>query len=238
MKRIVLVLAAMLGVALVAGPAYAHVSVDPSEANQGGYATLAFKVPNEKDDASTVQVEVEIPTDEPIASVSVQPVPGWTATVTKTTLPSPVETEGGQVTEAVSKITWAGGEIQPGQFQQFPVSMGPLPKTDEVVFKTLQTYSDGEVVRWIEATPASGEEPEFPAAVLTLAKAAEGDDDHGAAAGDDATSEEATSEESSSSDSDDDSSSDTLGIVALVVGALGVILGGVALARTGRSKTT
>jgi uncharacterized protein YcnI len=234
MKKIVLVLAAMLGVVLAAGPAFAHVSVDPSEANQGGYATLTFKVPNEKDDASTVQVEVEIPTDHPIASVSVQPVPGWTATVAKTTLPTPVETEGGQVTEAVSKITWSGGEIQPGQFQQFPVSMGPLPETDEIVFKALQTYSDGDVVRWIEATPANGEEPEFPAPVLTLEEVEEGADHHAAAAGED---EEASAEASADSDSHDDSSSDTLGIVAIVVGALGVILGGVALART-RSRTT
>lgn len=231
MKKIVLLLAATLGVALVAGPASAHVTVNPSEASQGGYATLTFKVPNEKDDASTVQVDVEIPTDNPIASVSVQPVPGWTATVTKTALASPVETEGGQVTEAVSKITWTGGEIQPGQFQQFPVSMGPLPETDAVEFKALQTYSDGEVVRWIEATPASGDEPEFPVPVLTLEKADEGADHDATAADDEA-------EATASADSDDDSSSDTLGIVAIVVGALGVILGGVALARTGRSKTT
>jgi uncharacterized protein YcnI len=232
MKKIVLVLAAMLGVALAAGPAFAHVTVSPSEANQGGYATLTFKVPNEKDDASTVQLEVEIPTDKPIASVSVQPVPGWTATVTKSALPSPVETEGGQVTEAVSKITWTGGQIAPGQFQQFPVSMGPLPDADALVFKTLQTYSDGEIVRWIDATPAGGDEPEFPAPVLTLEKAEEGADHHAAAADDD------ESEGSAGSDDHDDSSSDTLGIVALAVGALGVILGGVALARSGRSKTT
>jgi uncharacterized protein YcnI len=234
MKKIALVLAAMLGVVLAAGPAFAHVTVDPSEANQGGYATLTFKVPNEKDDASTVQVEVEIPTDKPIASVSVQPVPGWTATVAKTPLSSPVETDDGQVTEAVSKITWSGGEIQPGQFQQFPVSMGPLPEADEIVFKTLQTYSDGDVVRWIEATPASGEEPDNPAPVVALEKVAEGADHHAATADTGTADDEA----SASSDDHDNSSSDTLAIVAIVVAALGVILGGVALARTGRSKTT
>ncbi len=231
MKKIVLVLATMLGVALAAGPAFAHVTVDPSQANQGGYATVTFKVPNEKDDASTVQVEVEIPTDQPIASVSVQPVPGWTATVTKTPLSAPVTTDDGQVSEAVSKITWAGGQIQPGQFQSFPVSMGPLPKRDEVVFKTLQTYSDGDVARWIELTPAGGAEPERPAPVLMLEKATAGADHHAAAA-------DTTSEASATSDSDGNSSSDTLAIVAIVVGALGVIIGGVAFARTGRSKTT
>jgi uncharacterized protein YcnI len=231
MKKIVLVLAAMLGLVLVAGPAYAHVEVSPSEANQGGDATFTFTVPNEKDDADTTQVEIDLPSANPIGSVSVQPVPGWTINVEKTTLTTPVKTDDGDVTEAVSKITWSGGTIKPGEFQQFPVSMGPLPKTDEIVFKALQTYSDGDVVRWIEATPASGEEPEHPAPVVTLEKAAEGADHHAAeAAGND--------EEAATSDSHDDSSSDTLAIVGIVVGSLGVILGGVALTRTRRAKTT
>jgi uncharacterized protein YcnI len=223
MKRIMLVLVAMLGVALAAGPASAHVTVDPAEASQGGFATVTFRVPNEKDTASTVQVEVEIPTDHPIASVSVQPVPGWTVTASKTTLSKPITGDDGPVTEAVSKIVWTGGTIEPGQFQQFPVSMGPLPKTASITFKTLQTYSDGDVARWIETTPAGGAEPDHPAPALTLAKAAAGSDHHAAA--------------SSTAESHDDDSSDTLGIVAVVVGALGVILGGVALARTRRPKT-
>ena len=227
MRRIVLVLAAMAGVVLVAGPAYAHVGVSPTEASQGGDATFTFTVPNEKDNADTVQVEIDLPTTDPIGSVRVQPVPGWNVNVEKTTLTKPVTTDDGQVTEAVSKITWSGGAIKPGEFQEFSASMGPLPKANELVFKALQTYSDGDVVRWIEVTPAGGQEPEHPAPVVTLTKAAAGADHHAAAA-----------DEAASTKSSDSSSSDTLAIVAIVVGALGVILGGVALARTGRAKTT
>ena len=106
--------------------------------------------------------------------------------------------------------------------------MGPLPETKEIVFKALQTYSDGDVVRWIEVTPAGGQEPEHPAPVVSLTKAAEGADHHAASAG----------TEAAASTSSDSSSSDTLAIVAIVVAALGVILGGVALARSGRTKTT
>lgn len=226
MKKLVLVLVALAAVVLAAGPAFAHVTVSPSEAVQGGYSTFTFKVPNEKDDASTVQLEVDLPTDHPLASVSIQPVPGWTAAVTKETLPDPIKTDDGEVTEAVTKITWSGGSIEPGQFQQFPVSMGPLPKAESITFKALQTYSDGDIVRWIDVTPASGEEPEHPAPVVMLEKAAEGADHHAAAAD--------TEEASSSSDSHDDSSSDTLAIVAIAVGAVGVILGGVAIARSAR----
>ncbi len=229
MRKFVLVLAAMAGLVLFAGPAYAHVAVDPSTANQGGDATFTFTVPNETDNANTIQVEIDLPAANPIGTVSVEPVPGWTVNVEKTTLAKPVTTDDGQVTEAVSKITWSGGTIKPGEFQQFPVSMGPLPDTKEIVFKALQTYSDGTVVRWIETASAGGAEPEHPAPVVTLEKVAEGSDHHAAAS---------DTETASGTKSSDDSSSDTLAIVAIVIGALGVILGGVALVRGGRAKTT
>ena len=42
-----------------------------------------------------------------------------------------------------------------------------------MIFKALQTYSDGEISRWIDEPVEGGEEPEHPAPVLKLAKAAD-----------------------------------------------------------------
>jgi hypothetical protein len=98
--------------------------------------------------------------------------------VDQTKLTTPVKTDDGEVTEAVSKLTWtaaAGAAIKPGQFQEFDVSAGPLPKVDKLVFKALQTYSDGDVVRWIEEPAANGKEPEHPAPTLKLTAAAAAD---------------------------------------------------------------
>ena len=67
----VVMAAVVLGVAT---PAFAHVTVQPSEAEQGGFAAVAFQVPNERDDANTVKVEVTFPADHPIPFVSTQPV--------------------------------------------------------------------------------------------------------------------------------------------------------------------
>ncbi|MET0920689.1 MAG: YcnI family protein [Acidimicrobiia bacterium] len=167
-------------IALGASTAGAHVSVTPSSAAQGGFQILSFSVPNEKDDANTVKLEVTLPTKSPIAFVSVKPMTGWTITTEKTMLAKPVKTDDGTITEAVSKITWTAtaGGLTPGQFDLFTVSAGPLPtNTKKLVFKALQTYSDGDVVSWIEPTVKGTPEPEHPAPTLTLTAAAK-DHDH------------------------------------------------------------
>ena len=170
MKRTLLVaLAAGAALVLPATSASAHVTVNPREATQGGYAKLAFRVPNERDSASTTKLEVNFPTDHPFASVSVRPQAGWTYTVEKIKLATPIKSDDDEITEAVSKITWTGGAIKPHEFNEFEVSVGPLPSdVDSITFKALQTYDNGEIVRWIE----EGADPDKPAPVLKLTKAA------------------------------------------------------------------
>src|SRR6185369_12861835 len=98
-------------------------------------------------------------------SVSVKPVSGWNADVQRRTLDQPITgAHGEQITDVVSLVTWTaapGAEIMAGQFQEFDISAGPLPAVDQVVFKALQTYSDGDVVRWIDE-PTPGVELEHP----------------------------------------------------------------------------
>ncbi|PSJ29496.1 hypothetical protein B7P34_06385 [Streptosporangium nondiastaticum] len=222
-------------VLLLAVPASAHVSVQPGTAEKGGYSTIAFKVPNEKDNASTVKLEVTLDPKHPLASVMPQPVPGWEVKVEKAKLDKPLQMHGKTIEEAVSKITWTGGKIEPGQFQQFPLSVGKLPDdADELVFKALQTYSDDDVVRWIDPSKPGGGEAEHPAPTLKLvakgAAAGKGDDDHH---DDDKTSgkkdadgkTESASAASDKGDGGSDTTARVLGVVGIVVGAAGVAFG-------------
>jgi uncharacterized protein YcnI len=224
---------AVSSVLLLSTTASAHVSVQPQgEAAKGGYATVNFKVPNERDNASTVKLEVNLPTEHPLASVMPQPVPGWKVEVTKSKPAKPLEVHGRQITEAVSKVTWTadGSKIGPGQFQQFPLSLGELPENaDQLVFKALQTYDNKEVVRWIEEPKEGGEEPESPAPVLKLSAATE--DHHGgakdASAQDDAKNAGQDGDKKSQAASGDssDSTARVLGIVGILVGAAGLAFG-------------
>ncbi|MFJ9609090.1 YcnI family protein [Kitasatospora sp. NPDC101176] len=222
---------ATAAVLATAAPAFAHVTVQPGTASQGGYTAIAFRVPDESDTAATTKLEVTLPADHPIASVATEPLPGWTATTEKTKLSTPIKTDDGdEITEAVSKVTWtaaAGTKIAPGQFQDFRISLGALPTdTDKVVFKALQTYDDGTVVRWIDESAAGQPEPQHPAPTLTLTKAAaDGDADHPAAA------PQAAPAAAASSSSSSDTTARALGVVGILVGVAGAAFGVLGLRR-------
>ncbi|MFF4181666.1 YcnI family protein [Streptomyces sp. NPDC001691] len=210
-------------VLLLSGTAFAHVTVQPEgAAAKGGYAVVDFKVPNERDNAKTVKVEVNFPADHPLASVMPQPVPGWNVEVTKSKLDKPLTVHGKQINEAVTKVTWSGGTIEPGQFQKFPLSVGSLPTdTDQLVFKALQTYDNNEVVRWIQEAPKGAPEPANPAPTLRLTAAAGGGDDDAAPAAAGA----ADKKPEAASSSDTDTTARVLGAVGIVAGVAGVAFG-------------
>jgi uncharacterized protein YcnI len=207
---------------LLGAPAWAHVSISPPSAVKGSDAVLSFNVPNESESASTTEVVIAFPTDHPIASAAVLPIAGWTDKIETVKVDKPIKTDEGEVTEAVSQITWTGGKIEPGQFQQFTVSVGLPDDADELEFKAKQTYSDGTIVRWIEPETPGGAEPEHPAPLLTLTAAG------------DATSPSTTAATTPTGNGgsskplatkDDVDSAKTLSVVAIIVGALGVVVG-------------
>ncbi|MDF3302059.1 YcnI family copper-binding membrane protein [Streptomyces tropicalis] len=219
---------AAAGVLTAAGAASAHVTVHPESLPKGATdGLLTFRVPDEEDGASTTKVEVHLPTDHPVLGVLVHPQDGWTAKVTTTRLSTPVKTDDGSITEAVSEITWTGGRIAPGQYQDFDVAFGQLPEDgSQLAFKTLQTYSDGKVVRWIEE-PTGDDEPENPAPVLKLT------------AGDGETSAASAAKPAAAapSTSTGDSTARGLGIAGLVVGVLGLAAAAFAVVRTRSARS-
>lgn len=225
---------AVVAVLLGGTAASAHIHVDGADATRGGYGMLTFRVPTESDTESTTAIRVTMPKDTPIASASVQPVPGWTATVTTATLDTPVTTDDGEVSSYVSKIVWkaddADSGIRPGEFQQFNVSVGPLPDVAELGFPTLQTYSDGTTVNWNQATTGSAE-PEHPAPVLELAAAEE--DHHAAATPDTGDAVVATARTSDSA-----TAGLAVGIGAAGIAVVALIIAIVGLLRGSRRGTT
>ena len=217
---------ALLLLGPLSGAASAHVTVQGPGATKGGFTKLTFRAPTEKD-VPTTKLEIALPTDTPIASVRVKPKQGWTYAMTKAAPAKPFEAFGEPVTEVVTRIVWTAtaGGIRPDEFDEFEVSAGPLPEADQLVFKALQTYADGEVVRWIEEPVEGGEEPEHPAPVLALAGA---DEIAGAAGG---AAVAPASDETAAAGSDDSTptvlagSALGLGVLALAGAAYAVVRG-------------
>lgn len=207
---------ALLG--LGAGVASAHVTVNPSDAAAGSYAKLTFRVPTESDTASTVSVQVSLPTDHPFASVSLQPVPGWTATTKTTTFDPPLKTGKFNLTDAVSSITWTADDgvgVKPGQFQEFSISVGPVPDVTSLTFPATQTYSDGSVVNWDEMAKEGQDRHDLdhPAPLLTIAQAGSVASDAAPAAS--------------------DSAAQILAAVALVIAAVALVVAALGWRRRG-----
>jgi periplasmic copper chaperone A len=131
-------------VLLLAAPAAAHVAVSTDNARPGATGTVKIHVPSESDTADTVKIELRLP--EGFAFVGGKPAKGWTASAD------------GNI------VTIEGGTIPPGGEQDFRIRIQNGREAGEHVFPAIQTYSDGERVRW---TGAEGSDA--PAAVMTVA---------------------------------------------------------------------
>ncbi|HET6877353.1 MAG TPA: YcnI family protein [Jatrophihabitans sp.] len=209
--------AALAALLALAGPASAHVTVSAPGATAGGSdQQITFRVPVEEN-SPTVAFTVALPLDHPIASVLVAPMPGWTHTEQSKHLAHPIRTDDGEISTAVSQITWKaspGHELHPGEYGSFTVLAGQLPDVPTLTFKAVQTYASGDVVRWIEVpAPGSHSQPEHPAPVLELSA--------------DSTPVTASAQPSSS-----DTGAIVLAVIALVVAAAALGFAVVTRART------
>jgi uncharacterized protein YcnI len=219
-----------------AGIASAHVTVSSPDASRGGYGKVVFRVPDESDTASTVKLAIQLPPKTPFASVSVQPVPGWTVTETQTAVNPPLkDDDGNSISSAVSVVEFdavAGGGIAPGQFQEFALSVGAFPDADSVSFSAVQTYSDGTQVAWIEPTLEGQAEPEHPAPTLALTAASPSEAASSATSATSSDPHAGHTTAATGSTSGPVSLALFFGILALVVALAGVVLAWRAFRRT------
>jgi periplasmic copper chaperone A len=228
MSRTTTTIAALTAVAALALPAAAsaHVTMNPNTSTAGAFTKLDVRVPNEQSNASTVKLQLQFP--DGFAAASYEPRADWGVKVTRAKLATPVQTDDGPITEGVKTITWTGsgsglGRIVPDQFMEFPLSV-QIPENaagKTLVFKAIQTYSNGDVVRWIGAADS-----DHPAPHVTVAAASAGSGSGAAAPGPPAAPARPA----------DGGGSDTIGVIALIVGGIGLVAAAAALAITRRPR--
>jgi uncharacterized protein YcnI len=195
MKLRIAVLTATTAALAAASAASAHVTMNPEKAPADSFARFALRVPTEED-VPTVKVSVQLPAG--LDEVTFQPKPGWK------------RMQSGRV------VTWSGGQIGVGEFDEFGLSVH-LPNTPGkvLVFPATQTYANGKVVHWIGALTS-----DEPAPHVTL-EAAESETTT-------ATTTTTTTSSAPSEGDDDDHDGLALGFgiagLAVALGALGLTL--------------
>ena len=213
--------------AAVAFPAAAaaHVTIQPSEWEPGAFATMVVRVPNESETGATTSISMQFP--EEILTARFQPHPICDREVEMAPLDQPVE----DVTERIASVTWTCDPgIAVGEFDELGMSF-QIPEDaaegDEILFPTVQVYSDGEERAWVDPDP----EAESPAPRVTVVAPEEEEAEEPAA-----TDDEAAVPAVSTDDGDEGMA--TVAIVLAIIGlAAGLIALGVALFRKPRTVT-
>jgi uncharacterized protein YcnI len=234
-KRIALLMVA--GALIAPTAAQAHISLHPNTIPAGAFATLDVRVPGEQEGAYVKKVDVLFPSG--FTGVDYENVPGWSTHVIETKLATPIKEDGETIDTEVSQIVWSWtgplGRVNNGQFINFPLSLA-IPDNaagKALEFRTVQTYSNGQIIHWIQ--PSLTAEHPSPRINVTakggLIEEVAGDEagpqagETGASGSPSPSPSTATVTESSGG------ASKGLGVAALILGALGLIAGLVALYR-------
>jgi len=155
--------AAATAVLFTAVPAAAHVEVESDDAQAlAENAELAFTAESESATAGITQIRVVLPKGIAPSDVTYGKGPeGWKFTATD------------------DGYTVKGAALKVGADAEYSVVVRQLPDAKELAFKTLQTYGDGKVDRWIELDESGDDDGHGhgegnPAPVLKLKAAAPG----------------------------------------------------------------
>ncbi|MFJ9979424.1 DUF1775 domain-containing protein [Streptomyces cyaneofuscatus] len=148
---------ALTAVLISAAPALAHVEVQSDTAQAlAQNVSLTFEAEAESDSAGITEMRVVLPQGISPADVTLQGQPkGW------------------KLTAGSDGFTVGGPPVAVGTNAVFTVKVRQLPNVDELAFKTIETYSDGKISRWIEI-PEGDVRPEQPAPILELRAPAPG----------------------------------------------------------------
>ncbi|MEU8986576.1 DUF1775 domain-containing protein [Streptomyces sp. NPDC048558] len=143
--------AALTAVLTLAHPASAHAEVEAGTARAlAENVRLTFVSEAESDSAGFTRIRVVLPDGIAPGDIRLTEAPkGW------------------KLKTAADGYTVAGPALKTGVDALHRIKVRQLPDAEQLVFKTVETYSDGEIARWIEL-PNCSVEPEQPAPVLEL----------------------------------------------------------------------
>jgi uncharacterized protein YcnI len=158
--HVVAVWAAVVLMAAPAVPAWADVTVTPTQVAQGSSAGVTFRLTNDSRSASMTRVTVFLPEATPIGEVYPYSVPGWAPRVSTRRLdPRSKAAAGIRTNDVTTAVEWnaaRGKAPGPGKVVELAMSLNPIPAVDRLTFTVAVEYSDGTAAPWGDAKAAEG----------------------------------------------------------------------------------
>lgn len=153
LRAVLAVLVGLIAAVMVAAPAQAHTSATVEPAVAGAQnATISFNAAAESTTAGITSLKIVLPAGLTAADLTYVDGPaGWA------------------MQPDADGYVVSGPAVAVGRDVQHRVRAKQLPMAPALVFKVLQTYTDGRVDRWIEIPSAANAQPEYPAPVVPLA---------------------------------------------------------------------
>ena len=164
--------------------ASAHASLERAEAQPGSFKAV-MRIPHGCDGQATHTVTIDLP--EGFIDAKPMPKAGWTLATETGDYAETHNLHGREVTSGVRSVTWSGGDLQDGHYDEFIVAgrISNVQAGAVLSFPTTQLCADGEVA-WVELAE-EGIDPhslDYPAPTLTVvaAETEAGEHAHGHAA--------------------------------------------------------
>jgi uncharacterized protein YcnI len=160
MTRTILSAAALA--ALLATPAFAHVTLEAPQAAVGSTYKAVLRVPHGCDGKATVAIRVRLP--EGFIAAKPMPKPGWELKTVKGKYAKAYTLYGEAVTEGVQEIDWTGGNLPDAFYDEFVLRgtlAGDLPAGETLYFPVVQECEGGAVERWIQIPQAGQDEDDL-----------------------------------------------------------------------------
>jgi uncharacterized protein YcnI len=154
--------------------ASAHVTLETGKAPADSTYKAVLRVGHGCDGKPTTAIRVKIP--EGVIAVKPMPKPGWELSTVEGKYGKTYDYYGTPLSEGVTEIAWAGGELPDAWYDQF-VFRGRLSGVEPgttVYFPVVQECPDGAVHRWIEIPEPgkSADDYEEPAPGLQIVEPA------------------------------------------------------------------
>jgi uncharacterized protein YcnI len=151
----------LLGCALVSAfialPAFAHVTLEQSEAPVGAPYKAVFRVPHGCDGSATIKLTVRLP--EGVIAVKPMVKAGWQIDLQRGPYARSYSYfHGAKFDQGVKEVTWSGGRLPDAFYDEFVLSTfiaGDLPAGHMLYFPVEQVCEKG-AHHWVEV-PSAGQ---------------------------------------------------------------------------------